>query len=107
MDMHYLIWQNSETIASSVDNVRMVIISSRPSSSSQNYFAWFEAASPSTGWFYCHGQWAVQNKMRNIYLTDSTVYLLLGFRDALSADWEQELQLHPTIIKFSYSWNSR
>ena len=106
LDVDYWIWQNSETTASSVDNVRMVVISSRSSSPSQYYFAWFEAASPSTGWFYCHGQWAVQNKMRNIYLTDSTVYLLLGFRDAWSADWEQELQLHPTWIRFTYSWNS-
>lgn len=102
----YWSWQDSDTTSSSVDNVIMVIISSRSSTPSQYYSASFEAASPTGGWKYCHNQWVIQDDMKDINLTDSTVYLLLGFRDAWSADYHQKLKVHPIWILFAYTWNS-
>ncbi len=105
LNVRYWSWQDSGTTNSVVDNVRMRVISHRSGVPAEYYFATFEANSPSGGWKNCHQQWAEQDALQNIDLSDSTVYLLLGFYDAWSADWEQELKVYPTLMRFRYEWN--
>ncbi|MHA2015831.1 MAG: hypothetical protein ACTSUH_08820, partial [Candidatus Thorarchaeota archaeon] len=112
MSFEYVAWQDSGTTNSHVDNIRMRVISGRVASPLHYYFKWFDAASPSSGWAYCHGDWATQPdplcypSPTSVYLTDAEVCLLLGFRDAWSYDWQQELKVHLRAVDFRYWWET-
>ena len=105
VSIDFFSWQNSDTTNSHVDNIRIQIISSKSSAPAVLYSTYFEAASPSADWGYCHNQWALQTNLQEIPLTDATVYLLLGFRDAWSWDWNQKVKVYPTVILFKYTWS--
>ncbi len=103
----YTVWHGSETTSSTVDNVKMRIVSGKTASPQVYYYAWFEAASPGNGWVYCHQKWAVEplNPARTT-LSDSKVYLLIGFRDAWDADWQQGLKVYLRSAEFMYNWET-
>ena len=105
LEVDFWSWENCDDTISTVDNVKIQVISDRSSTPSVLYTVFFEANSPSDDWKKCHDCWAMQTCMRDIDLTDSEVYLLFGFRDAWDRDYHQELKIHPGYIKFKYTWS--
>ena len=103
--MTFWLYEGASSTISTVDNVQIKIVSHQSSIPQVYYTAGFKASAPPSGWLPCHNTWAYQEPS-GVTLYDSTEYILFGVYDAWTADWSQNIKVHPAYFTFIYSLSS-